>query len=193
MLVYWPFSSITLEDKQIVCTDKSSQKNKSSDVQMGQTKFFDEQIIWYLSVWKDNFSKTICPPRWRSRKQYNKNSHQMVKCQMIFPSGKFSRPLVWKWPLNLPAFKNKNYMACITVNFHGKDLYGRILNRKEPIGWSNLTTLPCNKWYITEWLEKSLHACAPMYGIIPGNVLLNCKASDAKPTTSPSGIIPWGW
>ena len=37
----------------------------------GTNKFFDEQIVWYLSVWRDDFSQTICPSRWTSRRQYD--------------------------------------------------------------------------------------------------------------------------
>ena len=52
----------------------------------GTKKFFDEQIVSYLSVWKDDFSQMICPSRRTSRRQYNINSHQTVKCQTICSS-----------------------------------------------------------------------------------------------------------
>lgn len=42
-------------------------------------KFLDEQIIWYLSIWIDDFSKRICPSRQTSQQQYDIKSHQMVK------------------------------------------------------------------------------------------------------------------
>ena len=67
----------------------------------GTNKFFDEHIFWYLSVWKDDFSKTICPSSWTRRQQYDINSHQTVKCQTICLSRRFVRPLVWKRPLSL--------------------------------------------------------------------------------------------
>ena len=65
----------------------------------GTNKFFDEQTIWYLAVWKDDFSKTIYPSRRTSRRQYDINSHQMDKCQTICPFRRFVRPLVWKRPM----------------------------------------------------------------------------------------------
>ena len=41
----------------------------------GTNKFFDEQVVWNLAVWKDDFLKTICPLRRTSRRQYDLNSH----------------------------------------------------------------------------------------------------------------------
>ena len=67
----------------------------------GTNKFFDEQIVWYLAVWKDDFSQTICLSRRTSRRQYDINSNQTDKCQMICLSRWFVRPLMWKRPLNL--------------------------------------------------------------------------------------------
>ena len=49
----------------------------------GTNQFFDEQIVWYLAVWKDDFSKTICPSRRTSR---------WPCCQTICPSRLFVRP-----------------------------------------------------------------------------------------------------
>ena len=44
-------SQMGLSDEQIVwCAN-------------GTNKCFDDQIVWYLVVWKDDFSKTICPSR----------------------------------------------------------------------------------------------------------------------------------
>ena len=56
----------------------------------------DEQVVWYLSVWKDDFSQTICPSRRTSRRQYDINLHQTVNCETICPSWRFVCPLVWK-------------------------------------------------------------------------------------------------
>ena len=55
-------------------------------------QIFDGQIVWYLAVWKDDFSQTICPSRRTSRRQYDINSHQTDKCQTICPSRRFVRP-----------------------------------------------------------------------------------------------------
>ena len=72
----------------------------------GRNKFFDEQIVWYLAVWKDDFSQMICRSRRTSRRQYDINSHKTDKCQKICPSRQFVRPLVWKRPLNRNSLIN---------------------------------------------------------------------------------------
>ena len=61
----------------------------------GTNKFFDEQIVWYLSVWKDDFSLGDLPVETK----YDINSHQTNKCQTICPSRRLVRPLVWKRPI----------------------------------------------------------------------------------------------
>ena len=62
---------------------------------------WDEQIVCYLFVWKDDLSKMICLSRQTSWWQYDINSHQMVKCQTICPSRWFVHLQVWKQPLCL--------------------------------------------------------------------------------------------
>ena len=52
----------TLEDKQIVWTDKSSQTNKSSDVKTGRTKFSADKSS---DIWPSG--KTIFPRRFVRR------------------------------------------------------------------------------------------------------------------------------
>ena len=47
----------TLENKQIIWTDKSSQTNKLSDVQTN--KVFENQIVWYLAIWKEIFQDDL--------------------------------------------------------------------------------------------------------------------------------------
>ena len=49
----------TLEDEKIV-SDK-----QIVSCEHVKNKFFDEQTVWYLAVWKVDFSKTICP--WRRK------------------------------------------------------------------------------------------------------------------------------
>ena len=55
----------TLEDEQIVWTEKSSQTHKSSDVKTGRTN---------LSVCEDDFLKMICLSRRTSRPKSDLNS-----------------------------------------------------------------------------------------------------------------------
>ena len=52
----WPFShqrknKSSPEDKQIIWHANWT------------NKFFNKQIVWYLAIWKDDFSKTICPSK----------------------------------------------------------------------------------------------------------------------------------
>ena len=68
----WSFVIFTLEDKQIVCTDKLSQTAKLSDVKTGQTNL--NLLVW-LSICEDNFLKIICPSRQTGQPQFNLNSH----------------------------------------------------------------------------------------------------------------------
>ena len=61
----------------------------------------DEQIIRCAnrtnkSADKDDFSKTICPARRISQRQYDINSHQKDKCPTICLPRWFVHPLVWK-------------------------------------------------------------------------------------------------
>ena len=60
----------------------------------GTNKFFGEQIVSYLTVWKHDFSQTICPSRRTSRRQYNTNSHQTDKCQTICSSSKVNTAIL---------------------------------------------------------------------------------------------------
>ena len=46
-------ADFTLEDKQIVCTDKSSQTDKSSDEKMGRTNF--------QTTWSSEFVRLFVP------------------------------------------------------------------------------------------------------------------------------------
>lgn len=71
------FAVFTLEDKQICLMCK-----------------WDEQIVCYLSVCKDDFSKMTCLSRQTSWWQYDINSHQMVKCQMICSSSSVKTAIV---------------------------------------------------------------------------------------------------
>ena len=59
---------------------KSAEKSPGNEVGLdaqivwcanGTNEFLDENIVWYLSVWRDDFSKTICPSRLTSRLQYD--------------------------------------------------------------------------------------------------------------------------
>ena len=95
----------TLEDEQIVSEEQIVWCAKETN------EFFDEQIVWYLTVWKDDFSKTICPSRRTSRRQYVINSHQTDKCQTICPSRRFVCPLVWKRPMT----KKKSLLVSVQV------------------------------------------------------------------------------
>ena len=60
-----PLAVFTQEDEQTVWTDKSSQTNKSSDVQTGRTNFLTNNS-------SDNWpsGKTICPSRRTSRRKF---------------------------------------------------------------------------------------------------------------------------
>ena len=87
----------TLADAQIVWTDKSFSDEQIVIVCLmwKQTnKFFNKQIMWYLVVWKDNFSRTICPSRQTSRRQYQINSHRTDKCQMICSSSSVKTAII---------------------------------------------------------------------------------------------------
>ena len=65
----------TLEDEQIVCTDKSFQTDKSSDVKTGRTNFQTTKSSENLFVCLFVFLKTICPSRRTSRPKSDQNSH----------------------------------------------------------------------------------------------------------------------
>ena len=70
-LVYSLFHSSWLADFTLE-TDKSFSDEQIVIVRLmwkRTNKFFDEQIVWYLAVWKDDFSQTICPSRRTSRRQ----------------------------------------------------------------------------------------------------------------------------
>ena len=73
----------TLEDEQIVWTDKSSQTNNWSGVQTGRTNTSTNKSS---DIWPSG--KTIFPKRFArtSRRQYGINSHQTDKCQTICSS-----------------------------------------------------------------------------------------------------------
>ena len=86
----------------------------------GTNKFFDEQTVWYLAVWKDDFSKTICLSRRTSRRQYDINSHQTDKFQTICPSRRFIRPPVWIRPFILTPdldFNNLSFSVRRSTRF----------------------------------------------------------------------------
>ena len=74
----------TLEDEQIVWTDKSSQTCKLSDVKTGRTN-----LSVCLSVCEDDFLKTICPSRRTSRPKSDLNSHSDG---LRRTNGRFTRP-----------------------------------------------------------------------------------------------------
>ena len=52
----------------------------------GTNKYFDEQIVWYLCVWKDDFFQDDLPIETNKSTLYDINSNQMVKCQTICSS-----------------------------------------------------------------------------------------------------------
>ena len=133
----------TLEDGEIVWTDKSSQTN-------GTNIFFDEQIVWYLVVWKDD-----CPSRRTSRRQCEINSHQMDKCQTICPSrrSRFVLPLVWKRPMLCRHVMSRDTQwAWVTCGRTVKGLYA--VKKAETISgfplksFSNVQNLTC---YPFQW------------------------------------------
>ena len=63
---------ITVEDEQIIWTDKSSQTNKSSDVQTGRANFSTNKQRDICPS-----GQTICHSRRTSRQQYDKFTHEM--------------------------------------------------------------------------------------------------------------------
>ena len=65
------FTVFTLEDEQIVWTNKSSQTSESSDVKTGRTNFSRLN----LPVCENDFLKTICLSRRTGRPKSDLNSH----------------------------------------------------------------------------------------------------------------------
>ena len=77
----------------------------------GTNKFFDEQIVWYLAVWKDVFSQTIFPSRRTSQRQYDINLHQTDKCQTICSSSSVKTAII--------AFLKRLAGSSQIINFEG--------------------------------------------------------------------------
>ena len=103
----------TLEDEQIVWMDKIVSDKQIVWCENGTNKFFDEQIVWYLAVWKDDSSQTICPSRRTSRRQYDINSHQTDKCQTIRSSSSVKTAnfvgVVWTAPKMYVHYSERNH------------------------------------------------------------------------------------
>ena len=76
----------TLEDEQIVWTDKTSQTDKSPDVKTGRTNFQTISSVC-LSVCEDDFLKAICPSRTTSRLKSDLHSHS----DGLRTNGRFAR------------------------------------------------------------------------------------------------------
>ena len=119
-------------------TNKSSgrtnrfQTNKSS-------LFVWCEVVWYLAVWKDNFSQMICPSRQTSRRQHNINSHQTDKCQTICPSRRFVRPLVWKRPMKMVCTM---HVLCTMLYMHASTCLLYML-----AAWGNLISMISISWF----------------------------------------------
>ena len=76
----------SLEDEQIIWTDKSFQTNKSSYAQTGQTNFSTKILSKSCLTFgrlERRFSTTICLLRWTSRREYDIKLHQTNKCWTI--------------------------------------------------------------------------------------------------------------
>ena len=82
----------TLEDEQVVWTDKSSQTNKSSDVKMGRTNFSVNKLS---HIWPSG--KTIFPRRFDHRDEQVDDSTTQIHIRQT-NARRFVRPLVWKRP-----------------------------------------------------------------------------------------------
>ena len=111
---------LTLEDEQIVWTDKSFQMNRSSDVQTGRTNFSTNKSSDICVSGKTHrfFQDDLPIKTNKSTTMWHKiNSHQMVKCQTTCPSRRFVYSLMWKRPM-FSIFDDFPKISDVFLNIH---------------------------------------------------------------------------